>query len=73
MTVRSRRWLPYVINSDSNSVSVINTDTNTVAATIKVGLGPAGVAVNPATHTAYFTIQVGNYVSVYRQATRFNS
>jgi YVTN family beta-propeller protein len=36
----------YVTNSAENTVSVIDTATNTVLTTIPVGLSPAGVAVS---------------------------
>ena len=38
----------YVTNIISNTVSVIDTATNTVVATIPVGLAPFGVAITPA-------------------------
>ena len=37
----------YITNNSDNSVSVIDTATNTVTATIPVGDGPFGVAVTP--------------------------
>jgi YVTN family beta-propeller protein len=37
----------YVANRNSNSVSVINTASNTVVATVGVGACPAGVAITP--------------------------
>ena len=37
----------YVTNLDSKSVSVVNTRTNAVIATVPVGVGPWGVAVSP--------------------------
>ncbi|MEU2158839.1 hypothetical protein ABZ532_28160 [Streptomyces sp. NPDC019396] len=37
----------YVANNDSDDVSVIDTSTNTVVATVPVGDGPQGVAVSP--------------------------
>ena len=37
----------YVTNSGSNNVSVIDTATNTVVATVPVGENPWGVAVTP--------------------------
>ena len=46
----------YVTNFGASTVSVINGQTNTVTATIRVGPAgsePYGVAVNPATNTAY--------------------
>jgi YVTN family beta-propeller protein len=44
----------YVANSGSNSVTVIDTTTNTVVGTpIPVGSGPRGVGVDPTVHRAY--------------------
>ena len=37
----------YVTNADSDNVSVIETATNTVTATIAVGDNPIGVAITP--------------------------
>ena len=37
----------YVTNNGANTVSVINTATNTVSATITVGIRPLGVSVSP--------------------------
>jgi len=37
----------YVANSDYNTVSVIDTATNTVTATVNVGSSPYGVSVTP--------------------------
>jgi YVTN family beta-propeller protein len=37
----------YVANEGSGNVSVIDTGTNRVIATINVGYGPIGIAVNP--------------------------
>jgi YVTN family beta-propeller protein len=47
----------YVTNQGSSTVSVINTATNTFTATVHVGSGPGGVAVNPAGTKVY----VANY------------
>jgi trimeric autotransporter adhesin len=43
----------YVANFVSNNLSVIDTVGNTVVATIPVGSGPQGVALNPAANRAY--------------------
>jgi YVTN family beta-propeller protein len=43
----------YVTNNGSNSVSVIDIVTNTVIATIPVGVNPAGVAISPDGTRAY--------------------
>jgi YVTN family beta-propeller protein len=43
----------YVTNYSSNSVSVIDGDTNTVIDTIAVGNAPQGIAVNPVTNKIY--------------------
>jgi len=45
-------------------VSVIDTRTNTVTDTIKVGRYPGAVAVDPATGTVYVTNPEGGTVSV---------
>jgi YVTN family beta-propeller protein len=37
----------YVTNISSNTVSVIDTASNTVVATVAVGSGPTGVAITP--------------------------
>ncbi|WP_332881704.1 hypothetical protein [Methanosarcina horonobensis] len=37
----------YVTNSGSNTVSVIDTATNTVTATVNLGHHPTGVAIGP--------------------------
>ena len=59
----------YVTNFNSNTVSVINTATNTVIATIPVGSGPQGVAVSPDSTRAYVTNFNSNTVSVINTAT----
>jgi YVTN family beta-propeller protein len=63
----------YVTNQFSNTVSVIDTVTNTVTATIPVGAGPVGVAVTPDGSTVYvanFNQQGGDsFVSVIDTAT----
>ena len=43
----------YVVNSGSNTVSVIDGKTNKVTATITVGTNPVAVSVNPSTNIAY--------------------
>ena len=54
----------YVANYNANTVSVINTTTNTVTATITVGVQPSGVAVSPDGTTAYVTNSDYDTVSV---------
>lgn len=54
----------YIPNHYSNSVSVIDTSTNTVVATPAVGNGPFGVAVNPTGTRVYITNLNGGTVSV---------
>jgi len=59
----------YVTNSGSGNVSVIDTATNTVVATVKTGTTPSAVAVNPAGTRAYVTNRANNTVSVIDTAT----
>src|SRR5215470_391290 len=58
----------YVTNRD-NTVSVINTTTNTVAATIQVGADPTGVVFSPDGARAYVTNLVDGTISVVDSAT----
>ena len=59
----------YVINSGGNSVSVINTNTNAVVATVSVGTSPFAVAVNAAATLAYVTNTASNTVSIISTST----
>ena len=59
----------YVANSGANTVSVIDTATNTVLVTIPVGQFPSGVAVTPDGKRAYVANQNTNNVSVIDAAT----
>src|ERR1035437_3733405 len=52
----------YITNSGSNNVSVINTTTNTVTATVPVGLVPFGVTVNSYGTKIYVTNSGSNNV-----------
>jgi len=54
----------YVTNHVSNSVSVIDTASNTVVSTIGVGQRPLGVAITPDGSRAYVVNRVSNSVSV---------
>ncbi len=63
------RNFAYIPNSTSNTVSVINTATNTVVATIPVGTYPYSVAINPAGTRVYVTNYSTNNVSVIDTAT----
>jgi YVTN family beta-propeller protein len=56
----------YVANSGSDSVSVIDTSTNTVVAAISVGTYPFGVAITPDGAFAYVTNLLTHEVSVIR-------
>jgi len=57
-------YYAYVANAGSNTVSVIDTGTNAVVATISVGSGPEGVAITPDGNYAYVTNSGSNTVSV---------
>jgi YVTN family beta-propeller protein len=61
----------YVTNQSSNSVSVIDTATNTVVALVilPVGTFPSAVAVGPAGSRVYVTNILTNNVSVIDAAT----
>ncbi|MEU6216730.1 YncE family protein [Streptomyces sp. NPDC047022] len=54
----------YATNFNSDTVSVVDTATNTVTATIPVGGGPTGVAITPQGTRAYVTKAFSNDVSV---------
>ena len=56
-------------NTNASTVSVINTATNTVVATIPVGINPTGVAVTPDGTRAYVTNAFSDNVSVINTAT----
>jgi len=59
----------YVTNALDNTVSVIDTATASVIATVPVGSGPAAVAVTPNGRFAYVVNQLGNTVSVISAAS----
>jgi YVTN family beta-propeller protein len=61
----------YITNNGNGTVSVINTKTNAVTATIPVGIEPVGVAVNPNGSSVYVTHMTnpGGTVSAISTAT----
>src|SRR5262245_31356101 len=59
----------YVTNGNGNTVSVIDTATHRVIATVPVGSGPNGVALTPNGRFAYVANQLSNTVSVISAAT----
>ena len=59
----------YITNLDASTVSVIDTTSNTVTATIPVGSGPLGVAVTPDGSTVYVTNFIDGTVSVIATAS----
>jgi YVTN family beta-propeller protein len=59
----------YITNSGSTTVSVIDTATNKVTATVNVGSNPYGVAVNPKGTKVYVASDVNDAVSVIDTAT----
>lgn len=61
--------LAYVTNFGGNTVSVVDTDTNTITGSVTVGSKPVGVAVNPAQPRAYVANLASNSVSVIDTAT----
>ena len=54
----------YVINYDSNNVTVINTATNQFVKTLDVGAGPLSVAASPQRNLVYVSNSLSNTVSV---------
>ena len=54
----------YVSNSDANTVSVIDTATNMVIATVPVGPDPRGIAITPDATRAYVANRDGTTLSV---------
>ncbi len=64
ITVGMRTAYAYITNTVSNDVSVINTLTNVVIATIAVGLQPVGVSVTPNGKSVYISNYKSNDVSV---------
>src|SRR5207302_1077086 len=60
----------YVANSSDRTVSVLDTATDTVAATVPVGTRPLGIAVNPDGTRVYVTNSDDGTVSVLDTATR---
>ena len=59
----------YITNSDSDSVSVIDTATDAVVSTIDIGNCPTGIAVNAAGTRAYVTNENSNNLSVINTST----
>ena len=59
----------YVLNSGSNSVSVIDTATHTTVTSIPVGSSPHGLAASPTTHRVYVTNSADNTVTVIDTST----
>lgn len=61
--------LAYVTNNSDNTVSVIDTASNMVTATVPVGTSPFGVAVSPNGKQTYVVNRIGSSVSVIDTAT----
>ena len=59
----------YVVNHNSNSISVIDGKTRTAVATIKTGAGPEAIAVNQLTNRIYVANSGENSVTVIDGAT----
>jgi len=59
----------YITNQQSNTVSVVNTITNTVVSTIPVGQAPTGAAASPDGTKVYITNQGDNSISVINTLT----
>ena len=54
----------YVANQQSNNISVIDTETNRVTATVSVGSSPFGVATTPDGSKVYVTCEQASSVYV---------
>ncbi len=54
----------YVINMDSDDVSVINSSTNAVVATVNVGISPTALEFNPSNNNIYVVDFGSNTVSI---------
>jgi YVTN family beta-propeller protein len=59
----------YITNNGANNVSVLDTASNIVTATVAVGANPVGVAVHPAGTRVYVANHSSNTVSVIDTAT----
>jgi len=59
----------YITNGESNNISVIDTTTNKVTATISAGSNPVGAAINPSGTKVYVANAKSNDVSVIDTAT----
>lgn len=64
MTIPSAHNRVYLLNSSSNTISVIDGKTNTFIGNVIVGTGPFGVGVNPVTNRIYVANFGSNNVSV---------
>ncbi|HBP62690.1 MAG TPA: YncE family protein [Desulfosporosinus sp.] len=64
MTIPSSVKRTYVLNSSSNTISVIDGETNSFIGNVIVGSGPFGVGVNPTTNRIYVANFGSNNVSV---------
>ena len=60
----SANGLVYVSNAGSNTVSILNTTTNSVVGTIPVGAGPNGIAYNQDNGKVYVANSVSGTISV---------
>ena len=61
--------LAYIANTSAHSVSVVDTSTNTLTATVPVGTNPQGVAITPDGNFAYVPNYGSNDVSVIDTST----
>jgi len=69
VSIASASPFAYITNAQSNSVSVIDTATNKVTATIPVGSNPIGVAINQNGTKVYVGNALSNDISVIDTAT----
>jgi YVTN family beta-propeller protein len=69
ISIIGARPFAYITNYNDKTASVIDTTTNTVTATVPVGIDPYGVAVTPDGTKVYVTNYGSNNVSVIDTAT----
>ena len=73
LAVNSATHTVYVANTHSGTVTIIDGTRNSVAATVKAGIGPYAIAVDAAANKAYVANLAGENVTVIDGNTLRNS